>query len=102
MVELVRGKLAEIEKKINELSSLNDSLNSGGKVLSFSEFTEIRSRIDNLTNELSNYDQHIIRDALNQNTLKGQVNYLNKILHTSGSTETILVKPMKTNEDFKQ
>lgn len=55
----------------------------------------LKQKLSTLTLKLSEKEQNEVKDAINQPTIIGQINYLNNILHQSGSTENIVIKTEK-------
>lgn len=49
----------------------------------------LKKKLELLTSKLESKDVNEIIEALNQKSIKGQANYINQILHQSGSTEQI-------------
>jgi RecG-like helicase len=81
-------RLKREELLLKQLKKINES----DLDLTEEEFKRLRERIKMIIGSMPKEDKKEILESLEQKSLKGQVNYVNKILHHSGSTENVSVK----------
>jgi bifunctional ADP-heptose synthase (sugar kinase/adenylyltransferase) len=85
-------ELLKTEKHKLNLEKLKFNENIQKLKINMQEFENIKTDFKNITFEMEDNDRYEILESLNQKSTKGQINYVNKMLHLSGSTESIIVK----------
>ena len=86
--EILRQRKEEIlNQQLKELEDDKKKID-----LTEEEFIELQYRIKSLVSYLKKDERKEILESLDQKSLKGQVDYVNKMLHNSGSTENVSVK----------
>lgn len=82
------------KRKIIMESLINDTvraLSSSQTNLSAEEFRKVREVLIDLLEEMDVSEKEKILESLQQKSMKGQVDYLNKLIQLSGSTQTVNV-----------
>lgn len=89
LIELMKiNKVAIKEQvgKIEEFQKLHEQ--SKEKILSFEEFNKLNDIIVELTNKLEKKERDQILEGLNQKSFNSKLDYIDKLLIQSGSSET--------------
>ena len=87
--------LKKSQKELNIIKSIGEIRNEAvhsNRVLSFDEFVTVQETLKKLISQLDDKQKEEILESLEQKSVKGQLDYLNKIIHLSGSTENIIIK----------
>jgi len=86
---IMKRKHVEIEKILKKYPKESDV----HKVfLTYKGITNIQNSVKGYTKQLDKKERDKILESLEQKSIKGQVNYLNKIIGLSGNTENIILK----------
>jgi uncharacterized membrane protein len=91
---LLRDKKKELDS-IKSIGRLRNELAHTNRVLTYDEFSELQEKIKKLLVQLDNNERNEILESLEQKSIKGQIDYLNKIIRLSGSTENIIIQNEK-------
>lgn len=90
--------LKKNQEKLNVISSIGkirNEMTHSDRILSFDEFLIVQETLKKLIAQLDEKQREEILESLEQKSIKGQLDYLNKIIHLSGSTENIIIKQNK-------
>ncbi len=96
---LMREREEELRRLHQEFNQLVKLRTAGHKAvpesqvnLSIGKLNELQSSFIKFSEALNKNDRQYVLNSLNQESIYGRVNYLNKILHLSGFPEDIVVK----------
>ena len=82
-------------EKIKSIGTIRNEIAHTNRVLTFEEFVKVQETLKVLLAALEEKERQEILESLEQKSIKGQVDYLNKLIHLSGSTENIVIKTDK-------
>jgi len=82
-------------EKIKSIGTIRNEITHTNRVLTFEEFVKVQDTLKVLLAKLEEKERQEILESLEQKSIKGQVDYLNKLIHLSGSTENIIIKTDK-------
>ena len=88
---LLKEHIKQLDK-IKSIGEIRNEIDHTNRILSFEEFIKVQETIKALSARLVENERKEILESLEQKSIKGQVDYFNKLLHLSGSTENIIVK----------
>ncbi len=91
LIKLINEKKSDLEK-LKKLETLRNNLAHSKVLVSIDEFNDIKYSFKILTDQLDKSERKEILEPLEQKSTKGQLDYVNRILHLSGSTENIIIK----------
>lgn len=77
-------------EKIKRIGIIKNEIERSDRILTFEEFVKVQKNIKKLLDKLEEKERQEILESLEQKSMKGQVDYLNKLIHLSGSTEIII------------
>lgn len=80
---------------IKSIGTIRNEIAHTNRVLTFEEFVKVQETLKVLLAKLEEKERQEILESLEQKSIKGQVDYLNKLIHLSGSTENIIIKTDK-------
>lgn len=80
---------------IKSIGTIRNEIAHTNRVLTFEEFVKVQETLKVLLAKLEEKERQEILESLEQKSIKGQVDYLNKLIHLSGSTENIIIKADK-------
>lgn len=80
---------------IKSIGTIRNEIAHTNRVLTFEEFIKVQETLKVLLAKLEEKEREEILESLEQKSMKGQVDYLNKLIHLSGSTENIIIKTDK-------
>lgn len=88
--ELLKSKMSELVmlEKLGEKSKEIENK----RLLTQIELKELQEKLKRLLSEIDKKYQEDILESLEQKSQKGQIDYLNKLIHLSGSTENVEIK----------
>lgn len=89
IIDDVNKSLLEIEKIKSQEKNYKE------KLITMDQFYKLKSEISSLANELDDKQRKAIFESLDQSSLKGQIDYMNKLLVNSGSIEPISIRSTK-------
>jgi len=96
MLERSQEITEEVKKNMaNELKEGKE--NSAEILLTKEQAQEVLNYIITLTNNLNKKEKNEILESLDQKSVKAKTEYLNKLLHMSGSTSNIVIKDIRVN-----
>jgi ABC-type bacteriocin/lantibiotic exporter with double-glycine peptidase domain len=87
---LLKKNKSQLET-IKSIGTVGNETAHINRVLSFEEFVKVQESFKVLLARLEEKDRQEILESLEQKSLKGQVDYLNKLIHLGGSTEYIVI-----------
>ena len=95
-IEIIKQDIENSNNKLKELDNVNFEYKKireefQRRELELFKFELFKKQIELLTEKLDSKDANEVLEALNQNSMKGQTNYLNYILKKSGSSELITI-----------
>jgi len=80
---------------IKSIGTIRNEIAHTNRVLTFEEFVKVQETLKVLLAKLEEKERQEILESLEQKSIKGQVDYLNKLIHLSGSNENIIIKTDK-------
>jgi hypothetical protein len=92
---------AVLKRRIDEfrfLKTIGEIRNKSAHLdreLTFEEFVQVQETLKKLVVELDKKERPEILESLEQKSMKGQLDYLNKMLQLSGSSENIIIRADK-------
>jgi hypothetical protein len=88
---LLRENKNQLEK-IKSIGTIKNEIAHTNRVLTFEEFAKVQETFKVVLAKLEEKERQEILESLEQKSIKGQVDYLNKLIHLSGSSENIIIK----------
>lgn len=93
MHKMTIDKIAEQQYNLaQDILEREKMLNKEMEIL---KYNLLKNNLEHLASKLTDKDRDEILDALKQTSLTGQMNYINRLLHLSGSSESSMIKVEK-------